>query len=211
MEEGHFFKMKVNVDRFEHKTITQTEDYRHDYFLKLGFRHFSEESEDSLYFYIDSDIYDVPETDESSAIFLIDGTRTVKVKGAGRADVVSGEYHADVLCEISKDQLKEICDAKTLEIRLNIMGEERTIIPSNFIVFAQCFYNQFLDANEYKDALLEYDKVGEKLAEDKRRQEEERKQERIKDGLKEAIKIILWITIPLLLFIGFFYFIAEYC
>lgn len=170
MAEDHFFKMDVHVDKFENKTISQTNDHWDDVNWNLGYRHFSDESGDELLFYVYVTEYpDMLNLREGNVVFLIDNVKQIKLTGSSLPEPAEHGWNERALYRITKEQIKEICDAKTLEIRISGRTVSKTFKGYPFKLFTQCFYNQFFDQNEYKEAMGRYDRWWEeRIAEGKR-------------------------------------------
>ena len=159
MATDHYFNVDVHVDKFENKTITKTDDYWEDVDWKLGYRHFSEESGDDLFFYVYAIEHpDMLHLKEGNVVFLIDDVRQLRLTGDSRSEIVEHGWNEHAIYRITREQVKEICDAKTLELRITGRTVSKTFQGYPFKLFSQCFYNQFFDKNEYREAMGQYDR-----------------------------------------------------
>ena len=71
-----------------------------------------------------------------------------------RRNVEDGYIEEDY-CEISKDILKRICEAKTIDVRVQGRRVYQDFNANRLIKYAQVFYNGICDESAYKDVLNE--------------------------------------------------------
>ena len=177
MSNNQYFSLAVDSDKFENKSQTSTEiPYYADDGLwqeekwTLSYRHYSTEEREELL--IDLELHNLEEEVrpyEGKLYFLINGVQRIALDAHGR-------YHPEMeyaFYILNQDILKQICEAKTLEIKIEGRfgskivpfdhKENDSSYPTNdaitgegFILFSQCFYNEFYGSLEYPEALNNY-------------------------------------------------------
>lgn len=155
------------VDKFNDKTTTTVN-------VKLGmnpneaynkttfsFRHVSTPNGDNLII----DVYVQRLTwghyDEGMLTFHINGSKNMKLSPHNQEKFVDTIDHTTYVFEsnfyiITQEQLKELCDAQSLDIQLSGRGSAIEMSGEEFISYCQLFYNQFFDESSYSSAVTDY-------------------------------------------------------
>ena len=152
--------LKVDGDKFSDK-VTTTTDKLNLSKLKIKLRHISfADGNDSLVFdvyrdYTDSWIY----IRSGELILNINDSINIRLKAYenytnsstfknNQGEIVTS-YSESAFYNITKEQLAEICEAKTLDIK--VRGSDGSIIESGgvFLIYCKKFYNLFYDNTKY--------------------------------------------------------------
>ncbi len=163
---GNKTNKHVNViyDKFENKTTTTMKESSFLYgglsgpSFKLKLRYVSMPAGDILVLDINYDGDDWFFLRQGEFIININNVENIVLKPKESYTDTYTKYH-DVHCvesdyyELTQEQLKRICDAQTIDVKVSGAQEEKIFQANHFIMYAQKFYNAVFDSNAYQDSL----------------------------------------------------------
>ena len=127
----------------------------------FGFRHVSTPKFDALILDVMVQHLDWYHFENGELTFNINGVKNIKLKPHNQGKDVATIDHTTYVFEnnyyeMTQEQLKELCDAKSLDIQLSGKGCAIEMSGQEFISYCQLFYNQFYDETMYTSAATEY-------------------------------------------------------
>ncbi len=158
--------VEIINDKFKNKTTTKMKTkfclknsglIDKDSFV-IGLRHVSMPAGDILVLDINYDGDDWFFLRQGELIININNVENMVLKPKESYTDTYTSYH-DVHCvesdyyELTQEQLKRICEANTIDIKISGAQEEKIFQANLFIMYAQRFYNAFYDNNAYQDSL----------------------------------------------------------
>lgn len=129
-------------------------------------RHISIPVGERVAFYLYISMYDWIFIRDGELIFNIDGFRNIKLPAHEiQSDVYrdldfTGERNVRVMesawYDVSKDDLKAICDARVLSVQLGARRGRFELDGGEILLYCRLFYNQFYDGNAYGSLVTTY-------------------------------------------------------
>ena len=150
--------MSVIYDKFENKTTTKMKySFSLGPSFKLKLRHVSMPAGDILVLDINYDGDDWFFLRQGEVIININNVENIVLKPNESYTDTYTSYH-DVHCvesdyyELTQEQLKRICDANTIDIKISGAQEAKIFQAALLRLHAQRFYNAVYDSNAYPES-----------------------------------------------------------
>lgn len=167
-------------DKFSSKTTTRSHQISFQgglYFYYISFRHVSAPEIDTLLVDVDFHGTGWMHIKDGELVFHINGTKNICLKAHDQGTGIhstGGTVDESAYYEITKEEFEELCEAKTVEIKLSGAHNYDTQVCNDLIInTARAMYNAIYDSSKYKSVVnqIEKKKQAEQAAAENKRNE----------------------------------------